>query len=62
MSRVIVRKGVREQQRKKLMNARLLGVYGTWQRESVMRNLMAKHFADLTHLRGRLAAPSRDFY
>jgi len=59
---VIVWKGVREQQRKELMNARLLGVYGTWQREGEVRNLIAKHFIDLTHLLGRLAAPSRDFH
>lgn len=59
---VIVWKGVREQQRKELMNAKLLGVYGTWQREGEVRNLIAKHFVDLTHLLGRLAAPSRDFH
>jgi error-prone DNA polymerase len=59
---VIVWKGVREQQRKELMNAKLLGVYGTWQREGEVRNLIAKHFIDLTHLLGRLAAPSRDFH
>ncbi|HEY5579978.1 MAG TPA: OB-fold nucleic acid binding domain-containing protein, partial [Rhodoferax sp.] len=59
---VIVWKGVREQQRKELLNARLLGVYGTWQREGEVRNLIAKHFVDLTHLLGRLAAPSRDFH
>jgi len=27
-----------------------------------VRNLIAKHFVDLTHLLGRLAAPSRDFH
>lgn len=59
---VIVWKGVREQQRKELLNAKLLGVYGTWQREGEVRNLIAKHFVDLTHLLGRLAAPSRDFH
>jgi len=59
---VIVWKGVREQQRKELMNAKLLGVYGTWQREDEVRNLIAKHFVDLTHLLGRLTAPSRDFH
>lgn len=59
---VIVWKGVREQQRKELMNARLLGVAGIWQREGEVRNLVAKHFVDLTHLLGRLAAPSRDFH
>jgi len=59
---VIVWKSVREQQRKELMHAKLLGVYGTWQREGEVRNLIAQHFVDLTHLLGRLAAPSRDFH
>jgi error-prone DNA polymerase len=59
---VIVWRGVREQQRKELMHARLLGVAGIWQREGDVRNLVAKHFVDLTHLLGRLAAPSRDFH
>jgi error-prone DNA polymerase len=59
---VIVWKGVRQQQRKELMNARLLGVAGIWQREGEVRNLVAKHFVDMTHLLGRLAAPSRDFH
>ena len=59
---VIVWKGIREQQRKELMTSKLLGVYGTWQRQGNVRNLIAKHFVDLTHLLGRLAAPSRDFH
>jgi error-prone DNA polymerase len=59
---VIVWKSVREQQRQELMNAKLLGVYGTWQREGEVRNLIAQHLVDLTHLLGRLSAPSRDFH
>jgi len=59
---VIVWKSVREQQRQELMNAKLLGVYGTWQREGEVRNLIAQCLVDLTHLLGRLAAPSRDFH
>ncbi len=59
---VIVWKSVRERQRQTLMNAKLLGVYGTWQRAGEVRNLIAQHLVDLTHLLGRLAAPSRDFY
>ena len=58
---VIVWKHVREQQRKELMSAKLLGVYGTWQREGEACNLIAQRFVDLTHWLGRLAAPSRDF-
>ncbi|MDP3864355.1 MAG: OB-fold nucleic acid binding domain-containing protein, partial [Rhodoferax sp.] len=59
---VIVWKSVREQQRQALMNAKLLGVYGTWQREGEVRNLIAQRLVDLTPLLGRLAAPSRDFH
>jgi error-prone DNA polymerase len=59
---VIVWRGVREQQRRELLGAKLLGVYGTWQREGEVRNLIARRFIDLTHLLGRLAAPSRDFH
>ena len=58
---VIVWKSVREKQRSQLMNAKLLGVHGTWQREGEVRNLIAGHLVDLTHLLGRLTAPSRDF-
>jgi error-prone DNA polymerase len=59
---VIVWKSVREQQRSELMNAKLLGVHGTWQREGEARNLIAKHFVDLSDLLGKLDAPSRDFH
>lgn len=45
-----------------MMNAKLLGVYGVWQREGEVRNLIAKHLVDLTHMLGRLVAPSRDFH
>ena len=58
---VIVWKSVREKQRKELMSARLLGVYGIWQRQEESRNLIAQHFVDLTQLLGRLASRSRDF-
>ena len=52
---------VRERYRSVLMNAKLLGVYGTWQREGEVRNLIAGHLVDLSDLLGRLTAPSRDF-
>jgi len=54
---VIVWKSVRERQRQALMNAKLLGVYGTWQRAGEVRNLIAQRLVDLTYLLGRLAAP-----
>ena len=59
---IIVWKKVREQQRTAVLKSRLLGVYGIWQREGEVRNLIAQRFVDLTPLLGRLAAPSRDFY
>ena len=59
---VIVWKPLREKQRAQLMNAKLLGVYGTWQREGEVRNLIAGHLLDLTELLGSLTAPSRDFH
>jgi error-prone DNA polymerase len=59
---VIVWKSIRERYRSVLMNAKLLGVYGTWQREGEVRNLIAGHLVDLTEMLGRLAAPSRDFH
>jgi len=59
---VIVWKAVRERYRSVLMNAKLLGVFGTWQREGEVRNLIAGHLVDLSDLLGRLTAPSRDFH
>jgi error-prone DNA polymerase len=60
---VIVWKSLRERQRAALTRSRLLAVYGTWQREGEVRNLIAGHLEDLTPLLGRLAAGrSRDFH
>jgi error-prone DNA polymerase len=60
---VIVWKALRERQRAALTRSRLLAVYGTWQREGEVRNLIAGHLEDLTPLLGRLAAGrSRDFH
>ncbi len=60
---VIVWKALRERQRAALTRSRLLAVYGTWQREGEVRNLIAGHLEDLTPLLGRLVAGrSRDFH
>jgi error-prone DNA polymerase len=59
---VIVWKSLRDQQRKELLNSRLLWVFGRWRTEGEVRNLNARRFVDLKHLLGRLAAPSRDFH
>jgi error-prone DNA polymerase len=59
---VICWKSIREQQRKELLNSRLLEVHGTWQREGEMRSLIAGRLKDLTVLLGRLSTVSRDFH
>jgi error-prone DNA polymerase len=60
---VIVWKSLREVQRQELLGARLMVVHGTWQREGIVKNLIASRIEDLTPLLGRLAgsASSRDF-
>jgi len=59
---VVCWKRVRERQRKPLLHARLLAVYGTWQAEGELRSLVAGHLEDLTPLLGRLVTESRDFH
>jgi len=58
---VICWKSLRDAQRKELLRARLLAVYGTWQREGDVKNLIAGRLLDLTPMLGRLATESRDF-
>ena len=58
---VICWKRIKERQRQVLMHARLMAVYGTWQREGEVRNVIAGRIEDLTPLLGRLATISRDF-
>ena len=58
---VICWKSVREAQRAVLLKSRLLAVYGRWQREGEVMNLIAQRFADLTSLLGGLDTASRDF-
>jgi error-prone DNA polymerase len=58
---VICWKSLRDVQRKELLKSRLLVVYGTWQREGDVKNLIARKLEDLTPLLGRLATVSRDF-
>ncbi|CAB3786093.1 error-prone DNA polymerase [Pararobbsia alpina] len=59
---VIVWPSLIERQRKELLNAQLLGVFGTWQREGEVMNLVAQRLVDHTPLLGRLATRSRDFH
>ena len=50
-----------EQQRREVLGAPLLGVYGIWQREGEVRHLVAKRLVDMSALLGRLGTQSRDF-
>jgi len=63
---VIVWKALKEKQRAQLLHAKLLAVYGTWQRDEgsggQVCHLVAGFLKDLTPLLGELSAPSRDFH
>jgi error-prone DNA polymerase len=61
---VICWRSIRERQRTALLKSRLLAVYGKWQREGEVCNLVAGRLEDLTPLLGRLAdsTASRDFH
>ena len=62
---VIVWKSLKEKQRAELLRARLLAVYGVWQRDAdsggQVCHLVAKRLVDLTDWLGDLSAASRDF-
>jgi error-prone DNA polymerase len=59
---VIVWPALFEKQRRELLAAHLLGVYGIWQCKDNVRHLVAKRLVDLSHLLGSLDTPSRDFF
>ncbi|MVW70956.1 error-prone DNA polymerase [Bordetella sp. 15P40C-2] len=59
---VVVRAELMERQRRELLGATLLGVYGTWQDVQGIRHLIAQRLVDLSSLLGGLAARSRDFH
>ncbi|SFC55719.1 DNA polymerase III, alpha subunit [Polaromonas sp. OV174] len=63
---VIVWKSLRERQRSEVRHARLLVVYGVWQRSSAgdgaACHLVAQRLQDLTPWLGRLGTSSRDFH
>jgi error-prone DNA polymerase len=58
---VIIWPDLVEKQRREVLNAPLLGVYGIWQRQGEVRHLVAKRLVDMSPLLGRLDARSRDF-
>ncbi|CAM8640282.1 error-prone DNA polymerase [Comamonadaceae bacterium] len=63
---IIVWKAVKEQFRDAVYRARLMAVYGVWQRDEAtggqVRHVIAKRVVDMTHLLGELATTSRDFH
>ena len=58
---VIIWPALVELQRRELLQASLLGVYGIWQTENNVCHLIAKRLLDLSPLLGSLATASRDF-
>jgi error-prone DNA polymerase len=59
---VIVWPALVERERKTLLGASLLAVYGVWQCEGEVRHLVAQRLEDHSALLGRLATASRDFH
>jgi len=68
---VIVGRSLRQRQRAQWMHARLLAVWGAWERSAetgrqpgygAVRNLVAYRLQDLSPLIGQLATSSRDFH
>jgi error-prone DNA polymerase len=58
---VIIWPALVEQQRRELLQASLLGVYGIWQTENNVHHLIAKRLLDLSPLLGALSNSSRNF-
>jgi len=59
---VVVRPELIERQRRELLGATLLGVYGSWQSVDGVRHLVAQRLVDMSDLLGGLAAHSRNFH
>ena len=59
---VIVWTDVQERQRKEILQAQLLTVYGVWQCAGEVRHLVAKRVVDHSALLGNLMISSRDFH
>ena len=61
-SNIVVHPQLVEKQRRELLGASLLGVYGQLQKEGEVIHLVAKRLVDLSPWLGRLATSSRDFH
>jgi len=59
---VVVRPELIERQRRELLGAALLGVYGSWQSVDGVRHLIAQRLVDLSELLGGLNTQSRNFH
>jgi error-prone DNA polymerase len=59
---VIVWRALSDRQRRELLGARLLGVYGTVEREGSVVHVLAGRLVDLSALLGALQVRSRDFH
>ncbi|WP_376785041.1 error-prone DNA polymerase [Achromobacter insolitus] len=59
---VVVRPELIERQRRELLGATLLGVYGSWQSVDGVRHLIAQRLVDLSELLGGLNTQSRNFH
>lgn len=59
---VIIRPELAQRQRRELLQAQLLGVYGVWQRQQEVCHLIASRLVDLSELLGELSTHSRDFH
>jgi error-prone DNA polymerase len=62
LANVIVHPQLAERQRRELLSARLLGVFGIVQREGEVVHLIAKRLVDHSELLGQLPTSSRDFH
>jgi error-prone DNA polymerase len=62
MANVVVWKDLAERQRRELLGARLLTVYGLLERQGEVVHIMARRLVDHSHLLGELATRSRDFH
>jgi error-prone DNA polymerase len=61
ITNVILQTALIERQRKEVLNAQLMTVYGTWQSKENVFHLLAGRIVDDTHLLGNLSISSRDF-
>jgi error-prone DNA polymerase len=59
---VIIWPTLKERQRAEMLRARLLAVYGRWQRKGGVANLIAHELKDLSSMLGGLSTASRDFH